>query len=558
MSTDIESCVQYNRQLSNITKQNIIYPILVECYNRFLTGKIHTKKDIISICKEYKFIPPFFEIVSLYDEMVKNHVIEMNEQFKSILKTKNTRVLSGVVVITVFTSPYPNGQKFSCKNNCHYCPNEPDQPRSYLTDEPAIRRALQNNFLPAEQFWNRAQSYIAMGHNVDKIELIVSGGTFSVYPREYIIAFFRDLFFAANCEISNRQKKSLKEEQYINQSDAKIKIIGITVETRPDKINENELKFFRLLGVTRVQLGIQHINDEILKHINRGCSTNDAINAIKLLKEAGFKVDIHVMPNLPHPDTISNKQMIKMDENMFEQLLNNELYQADQWKIYPCQIVPYTEINKWYNEKKYIPYADSDLIELLLNVKIKMKPWIRLNRIIRDIPSNYICGGIRCTNLRDLLQKQLVKIGKECKCIRCREVKNKVINIEQFKIDIQSYNASNGIEYFISWINNNILLGFLRLRINTNRNICMSELVDCAIIRELHVYGYTINHDKNNIGTGVQHIGLGKKLIEAAIEITKKYQLTKIAVISGIGVRNYYINQGFTYISKHGYLIKNI
>jgi len=342
------------------SETNKLQLIVMDIYEQFIQNKIKNRIGLITVLhnigKKYKIIPSIIQLLNTYNYCVKSNILQSNKQFEELLKIKNNRSQSGVIVITVFTSPFPtvNGivQHFSCNNNCHYCPKEPGQPRSYLTKEPAVARANQNNFNSSEQFWSRCKDYLFMGHPLDKIELIISGGTFTSYPREYIIEFVRDLFYAANIimdKLNNniRSPKSLEEEQLINQNSASVKIIGITIETRPDKITKDELIFLRKLGVTRVQIGVQHIDDRILEYINRGCTTTHTINAISMLKHTGFKVDIHLMPDLPHPDTISINQMIQLDKDMFNNILNLPQYQADQWKIYPCEVVPWTEIENW-------------------------------------------------------------------------------------------------------------------------------------------------------------------------------------------------------------------
>jgi ELP3 family radical SAM enzyme/protein acetyltransferase len=269
------------------------------------------------------------------------------------------------------------------------------------------------------------------------------------------------------------------------------------------------------------------------------------------------------MPDLPHPDSISIKEMINLDKNMFEELIVNPDLQADQWKIYPCATIPYTKIQEEYNSGKYNPYGEFKnpdvLFELLIYVKSKINPWIRLNRVIRDIPKQIIIGGYDNVSMRDDIHKEMKKRGLKCRCIRCREVKTKNININDFELKIRKYSASEGIEYFISFENKEeIILGFLRLRIEENQNpikeIYFPELKDCSLIRELHVYGQVICHYEENNGNGVQHIGLGKKMINEAIKITKTHKLDKISVISGVGVKNYYIKQGF--LTQGNYLVK--
>lgn len=562
---DINKLTQITKQLFGQSESNNIV-------KKTYTDREELKADIIKLGREHKIIPSLVKILAVYRSLCSNNELAFDPVVERLLRTKTVRSLSGVVVITVFTSPYPETKKgkqeFSCEYNCHYCPKEPNQPRSYLLNEPAVRRANQNNFISTDQFWDRAKSYVVMGHPLDKIELIVSGGTFSSYPREYITNFFRDQFYAANVafdKISGRQLReplSLQVEQDINQNQAHVKIIGITIETRPDRIKNRELKYFRELGVTRVQIGVQHTNDEILSHINRGCTDEHTRRAIKMLKEAGFKVDIHLMPDLPHPPHISEDEMIQLDKDMFDTVINDQAYQVDQWKIYPCQTVPWTEIEKWYKEGTYKPYAEvttqrpngkisNKLFDLLIEIKQKVKPWVRLNRVIRDIPDSYIIAGNSNSSMRSDLLQLFEKEGYVCNCIRCREVKGKNVSPSEFVLSVDKYPSSDGYEYFISWKHNtkNTLLGFLRLRINSDpvlrTNKCFPELEGCAMIRELHIYGQVIDHSSDNDGLGVQHIGLGKQLIAKAKKIAQSHGLTKLSVISGVGVRNYYIKQGF-------------
>jgi ELP3 family radical SAM enzyme/protein acetyltransferase len=568
---------------TDIAKISAIIQIV---YQKFTSNEITSRDKIVKFIgklgRERKIIPSIPNIQRVYRLMVTKNEIPNNKQFEDLFRTKVIRSISGVVVITVFTSPYPETlsgvQRFSCKYNCFYCPQEPDQPRSYLTKEPAVARANQCHFDSKEQFYERSKAYIEMGHPLDKIGLIVSGGTFTSYPREYIVNFFRDQFYAANTVVDKfdgkdlRQPLSLYEEQIINQNTSDVKIIGITIETRPDQINKDEMIFFRTLGVTRVQIGVQHIDDRILTYINRGCTNQDTINAIKMLKTASFKVDVHIMPDLPHPESITQQEMIDLDRDMFRQIIEKPDYQSDQYKIYPCTIVPYTKIKEWHENGSYQPYANihedgtNPLVELLVNVKSHVKPWVRINRVIRDFLLEHIISGNNVTSLRDVIQNEMRKRKIICNCIRCREIKNKDVKIDEFKLIIRQYDASDGDEFFISFENDHNIIGMLRLRINKNFiNEYFPELSGCAMIRELHVYGQMLNHDDINNGGSVQHLGIGKMLLNESINITRRHGLNKISVISGIGVRNYYIKQGFklceTYNNEQvhgGFLIRQL
>jgi ELP3 family radical SAM enzyme/protein acetyltransferase len=466
------------------------------------------------------------------------------------------------MVITVLTSPYPtykkNGkikkQRFSCKHGCYYCPNEPGQPRSYLKNEPAVARANRNEFNPINQFNDRANTYYCVGHPVDKIELLVLGGTWSEYPIQYQEEFVRDLFYAANVFYDNnpREPLSLIEEQKINET-AKCKIIGLTLETRPDSITPDEIKRFRYYGCTRVQIGVQHTNDELLRIINRGCYLEDTIRAIKLLKDSCYKIDIHLMPDLPFSTP-------ELDNEMFDMVLDSPDLQVDQWKIYPCEVVPWTIIKKWHNEGEYESYGEEKLIEVILNVKRKVHPWIRLNRVIRDIPNEYISGGNDITNLRQYLIQMLKDRGEKCKCIRCREIKDKNIDPNTAKLIVRTYPASDGTEYFISYEtpDEDTIFGFVRLRLVKNSSVdFIPEIEDAALIRELHIYGNMNPVFKfKNDDSKVQHAGFGKRLMKKAEEIAISQGYKKIVVISGIGVKNYYRKLG--YKSEGTFMVKSL
>eukprot|EP01084_Bolivina_argentea_P027711 51491_1 len=450
-------------------------------------------------------------------------------------------------------------------------------PRSYLSDEPAVQRAWKHHWSAIEQFYARLWTYYLNGHTVDKIELLILGGTWSEYPIQYQEEFIRDCFYAANtfyqymkltasdlsinqCKQQIRLKKQLIEEQKMNEI-ALCRIIGITLETRPDSIDSHELKRLRYYGCTRVQIGIQHINDDILKYINRGCYNKHAINCVKLLKNVGFKIDFHLMPDLPGTT-------VELDEEMFYYVLNSTEIQADQWKIYPCQTTKYTVIQKWFESGEYVPFSADELLELLIKVKCHIHPWIRLNRVIRDIPNQYILGGNEVTNLRQFLEKKMIKYGGKCVCIRCREVRGKQLDYSDEKneiiLKIRSYKSSDGIEYFISYETKNeqVIFGFVRLRICDDFDIVSDifpELVDCAMIRELHVYGQMIAvFQKNDIDAlkKTQHMGFGKKLMNAAEIIAVLNGYKKLSVIAGIGTRNYYRKIG--YKLKGTYMIKNL
>lgn len=481
------------------------------------------------------------------------------------LMVKKGKSLSGIVSITIFTSAHPQYTKngttmknnFSCKWNCHYCPNEPNQPRSYLKGEPGVMRANRNDFDCIRQMYDRMTTLYNNGHTIDKLEILVLGGTWESYPEEYRDEFIRDMYYASNTfpdTSMSREKYDLSTERDMNRK-SRCRVIGLTLETRPDTINKTSLVKFREYGCTRLQLGIQHIDDDILRKINRGCLTLDAIRAIKLLKDCGFKVDGHWMPNLPgsslEKDDYMFTRLLDVDKKVYDKNDNEKWtlsypeLQVDQWKIYPCTVVPYTKIAEWYKNNIYIPYNWESMTNLLLKVKSLVFPWIRLNRIVRDIPGTYSLNSDYDSNLRNELSETLETDGLQCRCIRCREIKDREFN-RDYKIIKREYNASDGTEIFIEAQYNNIIYGFLRLRSCTDiGTYCFEELKNSTLIRELHVYGSLLsvgNYDNKC----TQHRGVGKELLLEAFKLTKsRFNLKKISVISGEGVRDYYTKYGF-------------
>lgn len=549
---------------------DVYRPLILELYN------CDNTRDMYKLFRKHNFGKKRSFLYKVY----KCLFAEDNVHIRNLLAIKRTKSQSGVLVITVFTSAYPQfvndkgeieEQSFSCEWNCAYCMSEPGQPRSYLKGEPGVLRANKNKFDCLEQMHDRMNTLYNIGHDVDKLEVIVLGGTWTSYPLPYREQFIRDIYYAANSyfDKDHTDRLSLNDEKKINQT-AKVKVIGLTLETRPDTINPETIKHFRYYGCTRVQLGIQHLDDGILTAINRRCTTRDAIDAIRLLKETGFKVDAHFMPNLPGATPTLDRGMfdmllgttfpvpvrtIKGSVKFEDWSLKHPEFQVDQWKIYPCAITPWTDIKKWYEEGSYVPYAESELLDILLNVKTIVFPWIRLNRIVRDIPTDYIIASSDTPNMRQDLQKILQQEGKMCRCIRCREVKDNTWQGE-YHVVVRKYGGSGGDEHFISAeFDKDVLLGFVRLRIS-NTNV-FPELVGCALIRELHVYGKLQCVGKTS--GHVQHMGIGTRLLEVAEGIARRAGNFKVAVISGEGSKMYYQKRGyFEDVGEGSYMIKTL
>jgi len=558
---------------------------------KFQDGREWTQR-ILQMRRRHHVQPSKAQMGRLYDEMLASAaIISSHAAFERFLRKKPSRSLSGILVIAVVMSPYPTyrdtktgklkQQRFSCAKNCYYCPSEPGMPRSYLSEEAAIARAARANFDAIQQFYSRANTLKKLGHTVDKIELSVLGGTFSQYPREYQVEFLRDLFWSANTFkdgialfSGKRERRSLAEEIKIHETgNHRCRIVGLTLETRPDTIHDFEaVRRLREFGATRLQIGVQHTDDAVLTKINRGCVHADTVRCIRLLKNSGYKIDIHLMPNLPG----SNPEK---DKAMFEEVLSDDLMQADQWKVYPCQTVAYTLIEKWYAEGKYVPYSLEKMMEVVVTLKAAIPPWIRLNRIFRQLPAEHITSGITQSNFRQVLAQQMRSRGLRCNCIRCREVGTHVrkgtlvasaVDPAAVEMRVREYTSSGGREYFISMESSDetVLLGFVRLRLPAcllhngkwhpsdfeldearygtrdeyaSLSQVFPELYHAALIREAHVYGFKVDQaGAARTGAMAQSRGYGQLLMAKAEKIALREGYARVAVIAGVGTRNYY------------------
>ena len=479
-------------------------------------------------------------VLLAYRRLVERGEIKKNPTLERGLRKRSIRTLSGVAPVTVITKP------FSCPGKCAYCPNVAGMPKSYLPNEPAIMRAVREKFDPYRQGRGRLQILYGNGHATDKVELIILGGTWSAYPKHYQAWFVKRCFDAAN----KKTLSTLQSAQRLNER-AHNRIIGISIETRPEYVTEDELRFLRQLGVTRVEIGVQNIDDRVLLKNRRGHTVTATITATRRLKQAGFKVHYHLMPNLPG-------STVAKDLAMFKKIYTYPDFQPDILKIYPCVVTKGTQLYRWWRQGDFRPYTDAQLKKLIINIKKITPPYMRITRLVRDIPAGSIVAGNKITNLRQMIAREFTG----CKCIRCREAGHQlgkqetVINRQQIIYRKIKYRASEGIEYFLSFESKNkkILYAFLRLRFNDHpEQNFIPELKNAALIRELHTYGELTPLSKK--GT-VQHTGLGKKLMAKAEKITRRCGIKKIAVISGVGVRPYYRKIG--YRLKGTYLVKGL
>ena len=466
-----------------------------------------------------------------------------------LLRRKKTRTISGVTVIAVMTKPYPCPQK----EPCSYCPGGPrfGVPQSYTGYEPAAMRGMQNNYSPFKQVKSRIQQLTSIGHNVDKIELIIMGGTFPATRLRYQTSFIKSCLDAITSKTSANLEQAKK-----NAEASRIRNVGITVETRPDWAKEKQVDQMLRMGVTRVELGVQNPNDMIYRAVGRTHTVQDVIDATRILKDAGLKIVYHLMPGLP----TSNQ---KKDTQAFKQILTNPNFKPDMIKIYPCLVLKGTKAYELYRKGEYTPYTTEQATNLIAEIKKHIPPWIRIMRVQRDIPAQLIEAGVNRSNLRQLALHKLQQKGLRCRCIRCREVGHRqaidMIKPDPDKIRILTtkYQASEGEETFISAedTENDILLGYLRIRVPSPKaHLPEINAQPCTIVRELHIYGPLVPVGKHHTRAW-QHKGYGTILLNEAERITREhYGYKKIAVISALGTKQYYRRHGYkpdgVYMSK--------
>jgi elongator complex protein 3 len=494
-----------------------------------------------------------------YHKVIKNAQIlhhateEELRVITQLLKRRITRSISGVSVIAIMTKPLP------CPGKCVYCPGQDSQPnqkvaQSYTGHEPAAMRSINNNYDAYKQVRSRIGDLEAIGHIVDKIDIVCMGGTFLSSPIDYQEEFIKGAYegVIGSRVISLEAAKKLAEN-------SKRRLIGLTIETRPDYCTEPYVDMMLNYGATRVEIGIQTVLDDVYKKVNRGHTTQDSIDAIRIAKDAGLKINAHMMPNLPGSNYTK-------DLEMFDVLFSSPDYRPDMLKIYPCVVIKGTILYDWWKEGEFTPYSLDELIELISNVKQKIPSYVRIQRIMRDIPAFLIEAGCKKSNLRQLIHKRLEELNSKCNCIRCREYgiakKSKIFDeniFEDIKLYRHDYEASNGQETFLSYENKkeDYLVAYLRLR-KPSEYAHRPELNDgkTMIVREVKVVGELVPKDKKpRRNTQLQHRGFGKLLMENAEKIAlEDFDSKKLAVISGIGVRTWFYDLGYTldgyYVSK--------
>ncbi|MBW7958668.1 MAG: tRNA uridine(34) 5-carboxymethylaminomethyl modification radical SAM/GNAT enzyme Elp3 [Anaerolineae bacterium] len=473
------------------------------------------------------------QVQAVYRDLCEAGYLTFDPDLRAHLQMKPMRTQSGVSTVTVLTKPYP------CPGQCVFCPTDIRMPKSYLHDEPGARRAERHNFDPYDQTASRLQALEAIGHPTEKIELLILGGTWSSYRRDYQEWFVKRCFDAMN----GFDSTTLAEAQTANAIGRR-RNVGLVVETRQDRIDIDELRWFRTLGVTKVQVGIQSLDERVLALNKRGHDVQSTRDAFRLLRLGGFKIHGHWMANLLGAT-------IEGDIEDFGRLWSDPAIRPDELKIYPCMLVSNAELYDYWQRGEYTPYTEDEVVDVLAACKAQVPRYVRLSRVVRDFPTTNVVAGNKKTNSRQLAQEKLHEQGTPCRCIRCREVRRKAIRFEDLELRDLIYHTDATTEHFLSfetlddYPTADRLAGFLRLSL-PDRSLPhpLPELDDHAMIREVHVYGPALNLGDDSRGEA-QHIGLGTQLVDRAKQIAREAGFRHIAVISAIGTREYYARLGF-------------
>jgi elongator complex protein 3 len=539
-------------------KINALTPQKMELAHRLLE-QIRAGGDVMALIRRHPLAEGGYlnkaALVAAYKELVDSGAMEPDPALLEKIRMKPMRTLSGVTTVTVLTKPYP------CPGKCIFCPTDVRMPKSYLPDEPGAMRALEHEFDPFTQVESRIRALKNLGHPTDKIELLILGGTWSSYRRDYQEWFVARCFDAMNenpsadlADYAESEKENLLNRRNLRSvhslnENAAHRNVGLVIETRPDEINPDEIKWLRHLGVTKVQMGAQSFNDHILEINKRGHDVESTRQATALLRAAGFKIVLHWMPNLLGATPES-------DREDFAQLWND--FCPDEIKIYPNQLLANAELYEYWQRGEFQPYTTDELVQLIADIKPSIPRYCRVNRVIRDIPSNNVVEGNRRTSLRQDVQETMKQRGTRCQCIRCREVKGKTVELSSLHMDDLVYQAGKAEEHFIAFnTTEDGLAGFIRLSLPSagSPDTGISDLAGAALIREVHVYGQSLAVGAEKSGAA-QHVGLGTRLLEEAERVAKQNGFEKIAVIAAVGTRGYYLDRGFE--RGEYYLVKKI
>ena len=466
------------------------------------------------------------------------------------IRMKPVRTSSGVAPVTVLTAPA------GCPGQCIFCPDDLRMPKSYIYDEPGAQRAERDGFDPFKQTLGRIDAFESIGHDTSKVELLILGGTWSAYGQDYREWFVRRCFDAMNSyrDPGYVTSSSLEEAQQSNVLSAH-RNVGLVVETRPDWITPDEIRHMRRLGVTKVQIGVQSLDDEVLDLNKRGHTVAEVRQALGLLRTAGFKLHLHWMPNL-YGATLDS------DRVSFRRFYDDPAIRPDELKIYPCSLIAGTELYQKWLAGDYYPYSEPELVALLADIKPTVAPYTRINRLFRDIPAHHIEAGVKTSNLREVVQKELTRRGERCVCIRCREVRRQQVREEALWLTVSTYTTDLTVEHFLQFVvveegerdshaanlERAPLAGFLRLSLpktpTAGSRAFLEEIRGNAMIREVHVYGPALAIGRSEAGAA-QHVGVGTRLLAEARRLSRAAGFDRISVIAATGTQAYYAARGF-------------
>jgi elongator complex protein 3 len=456
---------------------------------------------------------------------------------------KFTRTISGVTPLAVMTAPV------SCPGNCVYCPTFSDTPQSYTPESPAVLRARRFAYDAYNQVVARLNTFTEMGHPTDKVELIIMGGTFLAQPVDYQYNFIKDCYDALNSVKSS----SLEEAKKTNET-APHRCTGLCIETRPDWCGQAEIEQMLAFGTTRVELGVQTLDEDVYRLVRRGHGVAEVVRASALLRDYGFKVYYHWMPGLPGSTP-------EKDLEMSRTLFTDDRFKPDGLKLYPTMVVQGTELERWWREGRYHPYADETMVDLTVAIKSLVPGYVRISRVLRDIPSKFIVAGLK-DSLRDIVREKMKKDGVACRCIRCREYGHRARTgwaIGEPNLVRMDYTASDGKEIFLSFEDDNAtLFGLLRMRIQPRPiPVLGGPGGNYAVIRELHVFGPEVPLSERKT-EAAQHKGLGKALLREAERIARsEFQARQLVILSGTGAKEYYRAE-FACRPEGDYMVKSL
>jgi len=482
------------------------------------------------------------DLIAGYRHLVAEGDLEADPVLMTRIQMKPMRTQSGVAPVTVLTAPA------GCPGKCIFCPDDWRMPKSYIYDEPGCQRAERDGFDPYRQTLGRIQSFESIGHDAEKVELLILGGTWSAYSKDYREWFVQRCFDAMNAagNPAYAGSASLLEAQQINITSAH-RNVGLVIETRPDWITPEEIRHLRKLGVTKVQIGVQSLDDEILTLNKRGHDVAAVRDALGLLRTAGFKLHLHWMPNLYGATP-------EKDRADFARFFSDTAICPDELKIYPCSLIKDTELYDRWLAGDYQPYSEAELVNLLADVKPTIPPYTRVNRLFRDIPAHHIQAGVKLSNLRQVVQDELSRRGQQCGCIRCHEIKLRTVTADELTLRVHTYETDLTREHFLYFVTQEqsrepgLIAAFLRLSLplalGVGSRAFLEEIADSAMIREVHVYGPALAIAGASDGQA-QHVGLGTRLLEEARRMSRAAGFQRLSVIAATGTRAYYAARGF-------------